>query len=945
MVLYDPANGDFFVRGSNGETISVINASTRADLTTLTVGASGSAYVPNVPTMALDPVSGDLYETNAMLETVGVIQVSTDTLLTTVPLGAGPGGIVFDSASGDLYTSNWYSNNVSVISGTTNQLVGSIHVGGEPGALLSDPIDSEVFVSNFNTGNVSIINTTSQTVVGNPVTGINGAEPVQLTLNSKNDLVDVVNSLTNSISVINGTTNTATGTIAVGSVPTSASFDPSTDTLLVANGASDNITVVQQPGDTTTASIGIGHGAEGAAYDPTNGYVYTANEGSNNVSIVDPSTDTWVGAVMTNNFPEELGVDTHNGNVFVANLGTEDSDSNLTVISGSTGVSIASIDLDALPTSLNAVPNGNLYAIDYGGQDAYIIQESTSLESGVVPVAAPEPDASAYDVATGDLYFTSEPTGTVSVVTATGGVVATLNLGFGSDGVAYDPTNGFVYVSNDYSGNITVINGASETVHSVFSVEPYDSLTSELYDPVSASVYVADYLDHNITVLSGNVTNGSIQVGTDPTSFAYDPENDTIFVANYGSNTISVINASTNELAGSFSGYFPGYLAYDSGTNSLYMTSGENGQVDEFNASTYASLGAPVNIQSSVRSGGIAYSASTGYIYVSNEYDSSISIISSSNVTSYPVTFDESGLAASTTWGVTVGGQVNMSSTPSVGFSEPNGSYPFTVEAVPGYVANVSSGNVVVTGAGVTVSIGFTPGQGSDLYPLTFNETGLRAGTSWEISLTPSGGDGHSSSTAPASIVYNLANGTYNFTVDAIPGFSAAPMAGSRVVAGLGQYVLINFTAEASVLTASLVADPTNFSLGASTELTTSAAGGTSPYSYAYSGLPSGCTTSDTAGLACTPTSVGTFVVTVNVTDSTGAHATAHATFTVHPATGPSTNGSSSSWEWGVLAAVVIIVLLLVLFFFFAAERRKRDQSIPPTSPDGATPPPPGAAP
>ncbi|MGA8274794.1 MAG: YncE family protein [Thermoplasmata archaeon] len=943
MVLYDPSSGNFYVRGNGGQTISVVNASTDTVLTSLTVGYGGSAYIPNVPTAALDLATGYLYETNPSLGTVGVIQTSTNVLTASIELGTSPGGIVFDPANGNLYTSNLITDNVSVISGTTNQVLTSIHVGGEPGAILYDPIDTEVFVSNFNTGNVSVINTTSEAVVANPRTGLVGSEPVALTLNTKDDLVSVVNSLTDNITVIDGTTNAATASVTVGSVPTSATYAPSTDTLLVANGASNNVTVLQQPGNTAVTSIGIGHGAEGAGYDPKNGYVYTANYGSNSISILDPATNTVVGTVTTNNFPEDLGVDTDSGNVYVANLGTDAADSNLTVISGSTSLPVAAIGLVAYPTSLTAAPNGDLYAIDYGGQDAYIIAESTSLETGIAPAASPGPDDSAYDAATGDLYIASEPTGAVNVVTATGTVVTTLNLGFGSDGVAYDPSNGLVYVSNYYSGNITIINGATETVQTVISVESFDSLAAEIYDPADSSVYVADFLNHNVTVVSGEATNGSIQVGSEPSSFAYDPSNNTIFVANYGSGNISVINASTNQLVGSFSSYAPSYLAYDSGTNSLYMSSRENGQVNAYNATTYALLGPPLNIQSSIISGGIAYSATTGYIYVSNMYDSSISILSGVNVTSYPVTFVESGLTTGTTWGVTLGGSPNDSVGRTIGFIEPNGTYPFTIASVTGYVANVTSGDVLVSDGPATVYIGFTTQSSSNSYPVQFNETGLPAGTQWGVSLAPSFAGGSSSVAAPSSIVLEAPNSTYTFTVAAVPGYSASPSSGSLTVAGLPLYQKIAFTAGASALTASLTVDPTSLTLGTSAGFTTTPGGGTPPYSYVYSGLPTGCTTSSVAAFTCTPTVTGTFTITVNVTDLNGAHAVAHATLTVASPSSPAGTSGLSTLDWGLLVVVVLVILLLL--FFFLWRRRRKDEPTPAPKPEGPSSPPPSAPP
>ena len=47
-------------------------------------------------------------------------------------------------------------------------------------------------------------------------------------------------------------------------------------------------------------------------------------------------------------------------------------------------------------------------------------------------------------------------------------------------------------------------------------------------------------------------------------------------------------------------------------------------------------------------------------------------------------------------------------------------------------------------------------------------------------------------------------------------------------------------------------------------------AGGTTPYTYRWSGLPAGCTPTDAAQISCNPSAVGTSEVSVNITDANG---------------------------------------------------------------------------
>ncbi|MGC9137644.1 MAG: S53 family peptidase, partial [Thermoplasmata archaeon] len=81
---------------------------------------------------------------------------------------------------------------------------------------------------------------------------------------------------------------------------------------------------------------------------------------------------------------------------------------------------------------------------------------------------------------------------------------------------------------------------------------------------------------------------------------------------------------------------------------------------------------------------------------------------SSSTPATYTVTFTESGLPSGTSWSVTLAGSTKSSTTNTITFSEPNGSYSFSVGTVTGYTASPSSGTINVNGANVNQAITFT---------------------------------------------------------------------------------------------------------------------------------------------------------------------------------------------------------------------------------------------
>ncbi len=68
----------------------------------------------------------------------------------------------------------------------------------------------------------------------------------------------------------------------------------------------------------------------------------------------------------------------------------------------------------------------------------------------------------------------------------------------------------------------------------------------------------------------------------------------------------------------------------------------------------------------------------------------------------------------------------------------------------------------------------------------------------------------------------------------------------------------------------SFYANPNPMDLGGTTTFSVSASGGAPAYTYAYTGLPPGCASANAPSLACTPTSVGNFLVRVWVNDTAG---------------------------------------------------------------------------
>jgi hypothetical protein len=382
-------------------------------------------------------------------------------------------------------------------------------------------------------------------------------------------------------------------------------------------------------------------------------------------------------------------------------------------------------------------------------------------------------------------------------------------------------------------------------------------------------------------------------------------------------------------------------VAYNSINDSIEVslsgTASFPGQLSVVNGTNQSFVGLITTGTTSV-GGAALYDPSVRETFVTGYFPGTVSIVSlGAPPPTYAVTFTESGLPSGKPWNVTFNAVTNGSLGQSIGFLEPSGTYGYTVGAVPGFTANRTAGTVPVTTGPQTVLIGFSASSSSE-FSITFQETGLPFSTPWSVTL---GGVAQGSSTLDD--VFSEPNGTYPYAVGTVTGFGANPSSGTVPVAGSAQTVAIVFSSLSQLFTVTLVADPSTLVLGHSTTLRTTTSGGTAPFSYSYSNLPTGCSSTNTTSLSCTPTGVGTFHVSVTATDHSGATATANVTVTVNSANGTpsSTTASFPSWIWIVIG----LVSILILWLLFAAYRRRRKEKPKNEVPAGSSTAPPVQAP
>ena len=152
----------------------------------------------------------------------------------------------------------------------------------------------------------------------------------------------------------------------------------------------------------------------------------------------------------------------------------------------------------------------------------------------------------------------------------------------------------------------------------------------------------------------------------------------------------------------------------------------------------------------------------------------------------YSVNFRETGLPEGTQWSVSVQGSTEYSNNSSINFLEPNGTYLFIMGADNNYRPLPSNFSVNVQGHNVSLVVVWVP----VLYPVTFVETGLPAGTFWNVSL---GNETNISSNS--TIVFKVTNGTYNYNIPNINDIASSPSNGSISINGEQAKIFVTFTA------------------------------------------------------------------------------------------------------------------------------------------------------
>jgi YVTN family beta-propeller protein len=703
-----------------------------------------------------------------------------------IPAGDNPFGIAFDDSNGYVYVTNYWSDNVTVINGATDQIVGSVGTGPltNPNGIAYDSSNGCIYVTNMNSANVTVINGTS--IVKWITVGVN---PQGVAFDSANGYLFVANVGSDSITVIDGATNSALTSVGIGSQPSAVAFDSLNGYIYVTSNSSKNVTVINGTTDMIAGSIPVGLSFGAIGFDGQNGYLYASNDSSSNVTVINGASNRAVGTITVGMDPLGIMFDSSNGDIYVADEG-----SNMVSV-----VSPFPISMPAI-TSFAAVPR----VIDVG--------DSTNLTADVSGGVPPY-----------SYSYTNLPSGCTSAN------LSTLQCIPSSAGTFLIQV--FVNDSGGWPMSATV----SLTVDPLPSVALFTA-TSSVIDLGSSTTL--------LVLASG---------GTAPYEYAY-------------------------------TGLPAGCVSYDSATILCSPTAAGIYDVRAFvNDSIRESANKTLSLTVNLAIYGLTFTTTSSSVDIGGSTTFVVSVSGGTSPFNYRYTGLPSGCGTSNSASLPCSPNAAGSSTVRVFVNDSAGdsvslAVALTVNPTISFHSFVDSPDTIDLGNSTALSVFASGGTA----PLTYAYTGLPAGCA--------------SYSSPTLLCTPVVTGTFLLRV-----FINDSMNDSVTATA---YLEVNPALSDLLFTASR--NPID--KGGTTVLTALVTGGTGPFSYMYTGLPTGCTTADQFSLSCTPDTVGDFAVRVFINDSAGQSMASTLALTVNYVPSiVSFGASSSSLDTGDTVALAVV--------------------------------------
>ena len=638
-------------------------------------------------------------------------------------------------------------------------------------------------------------------------------------------------------------------TIPVGSNPVGMAYDSAHGEVYVANQGAGTIDVISTATDAILTSVSDPGSPLGVAYDSGKGEVFVSNYGSGTVSIVNDTLNTISQTISVGGHPASLVYDRSKGEIFEENY-----DQSTAIINDTNNSVVHSFSFGQCG---GAPSSGDVQYDSYAGEvfvydcadNLNVINDTNDSVVTQVYVSSGGAVGTVFDSERNEVYLSFN--NVVAVVSASSNSVVTtfsLQPSYSLDEMTYDPEMGDIYISADDTStgsswnNVTVISDSTNTV--VATVPVAWGPSGEVYVNGLGEVMVASH---------GGTSTGGRPVVTvlSPLSFQATPA--TIDLGSATTLTVTPLNGSPS-LSYNFTGLPSGCSTVNRSTFScIPATTGTFALYAYANTST----GTATRLTTLVVNPGLSISSFTASPSVVDAGNSTIFSVSPSGGTP-PYSYTYTGL-------------------PPGCASANNASFACAPSTAGSYIIRVSTTDSL--GGATNATLNLTVNPALAITSFTASPQKVTLGRSLNFSVSVSGGSspygysylglplGCPSSNVSSFSCMPATTGMFNVTV-LVTDLTGANRSGLVPVAIY------------AVPTVSIHTQRTEVDVNESLLIQTNVTGGDAPFVYRYttSSPSSGCNASRTSQLVCTPTSTGSFTVTVNVTDSLGAYALATST-------------------------------------------------------------------
>lgn len=659
---------------------------------------------------------------------------------------------------------------------------------------------------------------------------------------------------------VNTTTLLGAGRLSASGGGNGMAYDNRTGDIWTVGDPSSLFVIQLSDGTLVATNTSLPNGPVAVAYDWADNRMFVATRYTATLCIYNATSFQPVSSPIALNFtPSSLFYDGNGDRLFVGDMGYlvhvfDARHDTFTSTNWPTGGYATSMVLDPV--------HNWLYIANSGGSNISVVNLTSNRAVGTGVSTGPGPSGLTYDSGVPAIIVApgGSSDGNLTVIPASGNSsfpgVRSIGCSFCGGWVAYVPSSGLVLLPQG-GGYLAVLDpSAANPVHP--DLQLVFSFPAAAYDPMNGELYVVDpsgengsggnqyppYAPGNSSVLTLNATTYrflgiSYPVGFGTLAIAYDPSNGDLYTADTSGGTVSVIDPAADTVTtiplgppSDWNVTAPSAVSADAGNGLIYVTDSGTDHLSVINATSQTVTS---TLAVGVDPDAVLVDSSNSRIYVANCGSDNLSVFNSSSRAYFK--------------------------------SLPVGICPDSLAVAPSghllLVANYDSSNVTVvnlTTTNVTASI----------------STGTAGGSANGLSVDPANG-----------YVY-VADG-YAYDVIAINATTLA-VAGSPIAVTLGNYETYPTAVVFDPATRAVLV-PTAFSsaiyvianapsvvftnatpfpseVGVPFEIDLWVENGTAPYSFAYAGLPAGCSSSGTPVLWCSAATTGLYNVTVTVTDS-----------------------------------------------------------------------------